>query len=138
MPFYSKAFSASSTDYRNVINLKGNLPLNRILIGALFSALSVDSFGYCNAGSCYGIQDEVVRSIYPTQGGLVYLEAPAEKENLNCTLAEGFYMSLAPSHPRFNEIYSTILTAMTAGKKLQIRISEGSGNCKVAYVRMWN
>lgn len=110
----------------------------RILIALLAALPSMQSFSACSSGSCYGVQDAVLKSIYPTQSGKVYLEAPAEKSNLNCTLAEGYYMVLEPSHPLFKEIYSTILTAMSTGKKLQVRIAEGSSNCRVAYVRMWN
>lgn len=105
----------------------------------LFSIFATHSIAGCDSRFCSGIQDEVIKSIYPTQSGKVYFEAPpAYKANLNCTLVEGYYMVLDPSHPLFKEIYSTVLTAMTAGKQLQVRIVENSSDCRVAYVRMWN
>lgn len=108
-----------------------------LLLMLILSMFSIKCMAGCDSRFCSGIQDEVIKSVYPTQGGKVYLEAPADKANLNCTLVEGYYMVLDPSHPLFKEIYSTVLTAMTAGKQFQVRIVENSSDCRVAYVRMW-
>jgi len=109
-----------------------------IILFLLLVFCSASCFSACNARSCHGVKGEVVKSIYPTQGGKVYLEAPpSHRGNLNCTLAEGTFMVLEPDHPLFKEIYSTVLTALSTGNTLQVRVVEGTSNCRVAYVRMW-
>ncbi|MEM7765648.1 MAG: hypothetical protein AAF290_16400 [Pseudomonadota bacterium] len=60
----------------------------------------------------------------------------ADKAALNCTLVSGHYMTLKTSHDNYDTLYATILTAITAGHELQVRISEGSSDCEVLYVRM--
>lgn len=100
--------------------------------------LCSQAFAYCVGGFCMGVKDEVIKSVYPTAGGQIYLEAPADKHELNCDLVEGYYMLLNKEHPLFEVSYSTILTALTAGKRLQVRVIEGSSDFRVAYVRMWN
>ena len=69
----------------------------------------------------------------------LYLEPPAaDRSNLNCTLNQGIFVTLEPSHARFKEIYAAILYAMATNKRLIVRISEGSSNCAVSYVRAYS
>lgn len=111
----------------------------RVLI-VLVSTMLAAPLGYagCVDRSCMGIGIEVVKSVYPSSTGDIYLEAPDDKTTLNCTLKEGQYMVLQSDHPLFREIYSTVLSALTSNKRLQVRIVEGSDNCQVSYVRMWS
>lgn len=95
------------------------------------------AYGSCNSFGCISTGDEVLSSVYPTLGR-VYLEPPsaADKAALNCTLVSGHYMTLEKSYDNFDAVYSTILTALSTGTRFQVRIAEGSTNCRVVYVRM--
>jgi hypothetical protein len=77
-------------------------------------------------------------SLIPTrarQGNIsVQLSAP-DRSYLNCTLFQGYFATLEPSHVRFKEVYATILFAMAMNKRLIGRIVEGSSNCSSSYVR---
>ncbi|WP_330961512.1 hypothetical protein [Photobacterium sp. 53610] len=106
-----------------------------ILIIVLFFTPSVWSACYQN--QCNGVGKDVLASVYPSGAGNIYLEAPAGKEKLNCKLVEGYYMTLKKTHPVFDAMYSTILTALSTKKKLTVRVIEHSEGCEVMYVRMF-
>ena len=92
----------------------------------------------CDTTGCTGVGVQVVVSVYPNHTGHVYLEAPAaDRSALNCTLREGAFMVLQNDHPQFKTVYASILYALAAGKTMKVRINEGSTNCSVAYVRVW-
>jgi len=101
----------------------------------LFSAINVNA--ECTANGCNADQADPIKRIYLAADGVIYVEAPLGKENLDCTLAEGRYMALKSSHLLFNEIYSTLLSAVIANKKLFVRIKNGSANCEIAYVQLY-
>jgi len=106
-----------------------------LLVAAIL--LSTSANASCNSGSCTGVGSEVIASVYPT-GGRIYVAPPAGyRDQLNCTLVSGQFMTLEITHSTFKEIYSTILTALATGKRLTVRIVEGSSNCRIAYVRMF-
>lgn len=107
-----------------------------LIAGALFSASSANAACYVNF--CKGEAASTVVSIFPNGSGNVYIEPPSDKANLNCSLAEGSYLVLQADHPLFSEIYSTILSAVAMNKLFQVRIVEGSTNCRISYVRMWS
>lgn len=107
------------------------------IIFVVFVALSFNVAAVCSATSCSGKGKDVLLSIYPNGSGNVYLQAPADRANLNCVLIEGHYMTLKQSHPLFKEIYSTLLTGIAANKHMTIRIKTGSAGCEVSYVRMF-
>lgn len=46
-------------------------------------------------------------------------------------------MVLQSDHPQFKTIYASILYALSAGKMMRVRITEGSADCSIAYVRIW-
>lgn len=95
----------------------------------------------CVAKHCSGNATEVVNSIYPNTSGNVYLEMTSNEEErgkLNCSLVEGRFAVLKGDHILFKEMYSLLLTAVMADKKLIVRIEEGSKDCQVRYFRMYN
>ncbi|MBV7262277.1 hypothetical protein KCG43_09730 [Photobacterium sp. WH24] len=91
----------------------------------------------CNPTGCIGIGKEALLSVYPNHTGHIYLQAPAGKEKLNCKLVEGQFMVLKNTHPVFDAMYSTVLTALSTQKQLTVRIVENSEDCEVSYVRMF-
>ncbi|QUJ67371.1 hypothetical protein KDD30_15240 [Photobacterium sp. GJ3] len=99
--------------------------------------LSPTTWAACYPNQCQGVGKDILVSVYPSSTGNIYLEAPAGKEKLNCKLAEGYYMTLKNTHPIFEVMYSTILTAVSTQKKLTVRIVENSEGCEVMYVRMF-
>lgn len=93
----------------------------------------------CTATGCIGYGAEAVASVYLGGSGDVNLEAPAaQRANLNCTLSGGVYMVLERAHPAFKESYAAVLLALASGRRLHVRTSEGSANCRVLYVRVYN
>ena len=61
----------------------------KLLVILIFFMFSIKSMAGCSSGFCSGIQDDVIKSVYPTQGGKVYLEAPADKANLKLYVSRG-------------------------------------------------
>ena len=101
---------------------------------------SLNASAGCDVNGCSGKGNDVVVSTYVTShsSGRIYLQAPAStRNNLDCDLVEGNYMTLSGNHPLFKESYSTILTALSTNKTLFVRIKNGSPICEVNYVRMY-
>lgn len=111
-----------------------------LAFGVFPMLFSLAAYASCNATGCSGVGDQVIRSVYVTglADGRVFLQAPeSSRGNLNCTLVEGHYMTLRASHPLFKEAYAAILTGLSAGNRLHVRINAGSPICEVSYVRMF-
>lgn len=109
----------------------------RLLILGLLICLNFKAIAACSAIACTGKGKEVLLSIYPNSSGSIYLQGGAQRNNLNCTLREGHYMTLKKTHANFDEIFSTLLTGIAMNKRMTIRIKTGSPDCEVSYVRMF-
>ena len=114
--------------------------MKRTLFAAMLATLSISALADgCSATGCVGYGSEAVSSVYVNGNGHIYLEAPAaERANLNCTPAGGAYMVLERTHASFKESYAAVLMAIASGRRLHVRIAEGSANCRVSYVRFYN
>ncbi len=107
-----------------------------IFLATLF--FSTTASATCGANYCQGVGAAAVTFVYSHDNGNVYLGAPSDKANLNCTLQGGAHMVLQPDNGRFKEIYASILTALALGKTLKVRVIEGTSNCRVVYVIMYS
>ncbi|NAW63879.1 hypothetical protein [Photobacterium halotolerans] len=103
----------------------------------LLMAFSPAVLAECIPTACIGVGKEALLSVYPNQTGHIYLQAPAGKEKLNCKLVSDHFMVLKNTHPVFDAMYSTVLTALSTQKTLAVRIVENSEDCEVTYVRMY-
>jgi hypothetical protein len=108
-----------------------------LLFLILIIMLSGSVYADCTENACSGTGKDVLLSVYPNPAGDIYLQAGSGRNNLDCELVSGHFMTLKKSHPAFKEIYSTILTALAAQKHLSVRIVNGSSGCEVSYVRMY-
>jgi len=54
----------------------------------------------------------------------------------SCTPVSGVYFSLDTEMSNSKEIYSALLAAYMADKKILLRIIEGSNDCTIAYVKL--
>lgn len=100
---------------------------------------AANAYASCGSNACVGVGDEVLLSVYTNSNGNVYLEIPPQyKGALNCTLVEGVYATLSKDTVLFKEMYASVIYATGAGRKIMVRIAEGSANCQVTYVRVWN
>ncbi|CCN49928.1 exported hypothetical protein [Vibrio nigripulchritudo MADA3029] len=107
------------------------------IIFILSTLFSFNVFSACSKIGCIGAGKDVLISVYPNSSGNIYLQAGVGREQLDCKLVEGHYMVLKATHPAFESVYSTVLTALASQKKLMVRIVNGSPNCEVSYVRMY-
>lgn len=111
----------------------------KYITAALLLLISSTALGVCDADGCTGKPSELFSSILvaASDGGRVYLQAPADKANLDCTLREGKYVTLLPTHILFKEVYSALLTAVATDKLIYVRIKNGSSVCEVSYIKMY-
>lgn len=93
-----------------------------------------NAYAGCNVTS-----DDPIKRIYLTHlaDGQIYIEPPSGKGNLDCTLTENKFLVLRSSHPLFKETYTALLSGGMAGKKMYIRIKNGSASCEVTYVQIY-
>lgn len=109
----------------------------KLLLFIMLMCSSLNTIAACSAIACTGKGKDVLLSIYPNGHGSIYLQAPAERAKLDCSLVDGHYMTLKKTHPNFDEIFSTALAGMAMNKQMTIRIKAGSAGCEVSYVRMF-
>ena len=108
--------------------------MKKIMVSALGMGMAVN-FMYAGCTST-GCSDVTVETLYMTYNGTLYVGTSGDESQLNCGSAEtaGKYMSLKEGDVGKNAMYSLLLTAKTTGKKVMVRIQEGTSDCRVLYV----
>ncbi|PCK05171.1 MAG: hypothetical protein COA42_18530 [Alteromonadaceae bacterium] len=106
---------------------------SKFLIGFICCLYSSLSFSDCQPHACV---DEYIEKIYTNTNGTVYIATSGDETKLNCTPESGIYLTLLLSEPAGEAIYSTLLAAQIANKKMLLRVNEGTSGCKVAYVTL--
>jgi len=93
------------------------------------------AFADCSSknNTCYG----KVTRVY-VSGGTLYIGTDGDEAQLNCTSPAGVYVTIPTSDSMFDAKYATLLTAMSLGKKVGLRIVDNDANCKVSYIYMDN
>ncbi len=91
------------------------------------------AFATCSSTTCYG----KVTRVY-VSGGTLYIATDGDETQLNCTSPSGVYVTIPTSDSMFDAKYATLLTAMSLGKKVGLRIVDNDANCKVSYIYMDN
>lgn len=108
--------------------------MKKILTTILITGIAASSvYAACNSKMCYNVN---VEKLYMTANGTLYVGTSGDESQLNCGGAEtaDVYVSLKEGDVGKNAMYSLLLTAKTTGKKVTIRIQEGSSDCRVVYV----
>lgn len=105
----------------------------------LFLLGAANVFAGCDSNGCVGTPKELFSNYYLTGwgDGRVFFQVKEGRDQLDCTLVEGNYLTLKASHPLFKEIYSTVLAAATTDSKVLLRIKNGSDICEVSYLRLF-
>ena len=86
----------------------------------------------CASWGCTSTIDE----LYTTANGDVYIRTPLDETQANCTVHTGSHFVLSADSQNFKEIYSSLLAAYVSNSTIQLRIVEGSSNCRISYVRL--
>jgi len=95
--------------------------------------LTATAFAECSALGCWSVH---VEELYPEAGGGAWIKTSGNETLANCTANSGVYLRLDGTEPGYKEIYATLLAAQLSDKMVNIRIQEGSGNCRVLYVTL--
>ncbi|HEU5138250.1 MAG TPA: hypothetical protein VFU13_24100 [Steroidobacteraceae bacterium] len=114
------------TSYRNTFRRTLFVFFSAVVLAATASA-------ECSATGCWSVH---VEELYPEAGGGAWIRTSGNEMLANCTANSGVYLRLEGGEPGFKEIYATLLAAQLADKLVNIRIQEGSGNCRVLYVTL--
>lgn len=93
---------------------------------------TIASANQCAAWGCIS----TIEDLYTNADSYIYIGTPLDEKIRNCTPVSGVYFSLDPTSGNAKEIYSSLLAAFTTGKKIQLRIKEGSAHCELSYVRL--
>ncbi len=101
-----------------------------ILALALFT-LNSHSAEQCASWGCVSTIEE----LYTNAVGNIYVSTPLDETGANCTVYPGNYFILPPDQQNTDKVYSQILAAYISQSKIQLRITEGDGYCKIKYVR---
>ena len=88
--------------------------------------------GSCVASGCYAVN---IKELLVTNTGSIFIQTDGAESALDCTSPGNVYMVLDASNPGQKAMYSLLLTKQTTNKPVSIRIVNGSGNCKVSYVK---
>ncbi|MCG7561332.1 MULTISPECIES: hypothetical protein [Pseudoalteromonas] len=97
-------------------------------------ALALTSLG-AQANTCSSIGcTSVIETLYTSENGNIYVGFPADEKLANCTPQSGVYFTLRPEAKNKNQMYSTLIYALAANKKVQARIHESSQGCSIAWV----
>jgi len=107
--------------------------MKTVMVGFFIFIFSHSIQAGCNDRGCSSKIARLYLSSF--NGGSVFIK-PADNARgvVGCTLFENTYLTLEKTHSLFDEIYSTLLAAQIADKRVFVRIANGSANCKVSYV----
>lgn len=110
--------------------------MKKVLISVLaIGMISSNLYGACTAKSCANVK---ITKVNATFGGTIYIATDGSESALNCTSPGNAYVSVGATDAGKNALYSMMLTAQTTGKKVNIRIQEGSAGCRILYATMAN
>lgn len=98
--------------------------------------LIIPSFVFSQECSSSGCTSKIT-DLYTNTNGVIYIGTQGDETKANCIPVSGVYFTLTPSKStNSKEVYSSMLAAFIADKKIQLRIKENTTNCELAYVRL--
>ncbi|WP_020411143.1 hypothetical protein [Microbulbifer variabilis] len=99
----------------------------------MLSSISGVTFAECAGGQCVAVD---IDKLYVTTGNITYVGTSGDEKLLNCSAEAGVYTTLDKNQVGADAIYATLLAAQMAGKKINIRIVDGSQSCSIQYVTL--
>jgi len=106
-----------------------------LMLGFGLATLLITNIAYsaCNDTMCIGKITRVYIS-----GGTLYIATDGDETALKCTAPANKYVTIPTSDPMLDEKYATLLTAMSLGNTVGLRIIDNDPNCAVSYLYMDN
>lgn len=101
-----------------------------LMVVALLLSEAVYAADQCTSWGCRS----KVSVIYTRADGDILIGTPLNEKLANCTPVSGVYFTLKPDAQNAREVYSSVLSAYMSGKKIQLRIKEGTSGCEISYV----
>ena len=102
--------------------------LPALFLGSLF--LSTSAFAACSTIICEG----TIERLYTDSAGVLYIATDGDESQLNCTSPLNVYVTMDPSDPNFDRKYAMMLTSMSMGYPVGLRIIDNDPNCAVSYI----
>ena len=87
----------------------------------------------CSANACSNVY---VDFLYVRANGDVSVGTSGTETGLNCTPGSDVYLRLHKSDQSSDFVYSTLLAAQLANKKVTIRTIGGSSDCQIMYMTL--
>lgn len=89
------------------------------------------SFAACSTTHCVG----KIERLYMKNDGGLYIGTDGNESNLICTSPAGVYVTMKNvDSDIFNRQYALLLTALTLGNNVTLRIIKNSDDCRVDYI----
>ena len=109
--------------------------MKKYLLGILSLGLLVTTANAgCTAAGCANVD---VTRVLASQNGNILIGTSGDENSLNCTApGGGKFMTLKNDAVAKNTIYSALLSAFVAKKKVQINIIPGSAVCEIAFINL--
>ncbi|NRD72032.1 hypothetical protein HQQ94_01990 [Shewanella sp. VB17] len=105
----------------------------KLAVGTLALSLTSSAYAACRSTGC---EDVYVDILYVNASGIIHIGTSGDETLMSCTATSGVYATLKRSEPAADMIFSTLLAAQTANKKVHIRTEAKSADCKVLYVTL--
>lgn len=86
----------------------------------------------CKSWGCISTLSEV----YVTALSDIRIATPLDETLANCAPVSDQYFTIKQGAPNYEAMYSTVLAAYMADKKIQLRVKEGSSDCEISYIRL--
>ncbi len=109
--------------------------MKKIITFILIYTFGISAYAACASNSC---SDEYVEMLYVRSGNnIVNVDTTGIEASLpNCTPASGKYLQLDLDDVAGREIYSTLLAAQMANKKVHFRLITNYSPCTIAYITL--
>lgn len=89
----------------------------------------------CGGNSCTNVYVDKLY-VNANSSELVYIGTSGDETQLDCEAHAGVYAILDSNQGNADKIYSTLLAAQLANKKVRIRVATNTVGCKVAYITL--
>ena len=88
------------------------------------------------AANCVSVRcnDVYVERLFVRANGLISVGTSGTETGLSCTPFNTDYLTLDPQGANADAIYSAILAAQLADKRVTFRMDDGSPNCTIQYI----
>lgn len=106
--------------------------MRMVLAVFLFSAMS--AYADCNPDFCANV---FISRLYIKHDGDVFVGTSGDESVLNCNAASGVYVTLPHDHPGADKIYSALLAAQMANKRVNsIQVNDVEPGCVIQFVTL--